>query len=131
MRSNADIERSSWRSRVGARYRARTDSWPARGRLVLSKRYGRESPSIATAAGTEARRAVKPRSRMAEPAVAPSAAPVVPPSASHVVVGGGVHGLSVASALARRLSVNGVSSGVVLVERSKLGSGASGIAGGI
>jgi glycine/D-amino acid oxidase-like deaminating enzyme len=55
----------------------------------------------------------------------------VPPTASHVVVGGGVHGLSVASALARRLSSDGTRSGVVLVERSKLGSGASGIAGGI
>jgi methylglutamate dehydrogenase subunit A len=55
----------------------------------------------------------------------------VPPSAAHVVVGGGVHGLSVASALAKRLSGNGSRSGVVLVERSKLGSGASGIAGGI
>jgi glycine/D-amino acid oxidase-like deaminating enzyme len=48
-----------------------------------------------------------------------------------VVVGGGVHGLSVASALARRLSNDGTRSGVVLVERSKLGGGASGIAGGI
>jgi methylglutamate dehydrogenase subunit A len=55
----------------------------------------------------------------------------VPSAASHVVVGGGVHGLSVASALARRLSSDGTQSGVVLVERSKLGSGASGIAGGI
>jgi glycine/D-amino acid oxidase-like deaminating enzyme len=48
-----------------------------------------------------------------------------------VVVGGGVHGLSVASALARRLSGDGAQPKVVLVERSKLGSGASGIAGGI
>lgn len=55
----------------------------------------------------------------------------VPASAAHVVVGGGVHGLSVASALARRLSSGGTRSEVVLVERSKLGSGASGIAGGI
>lgn len=42
-----------------------------------------------------------------------------------------MHGLSVASALARRLADDGVHSGVVLVERSRLGSGASGIAGGI
>lgn len=55
----------------------------------------------------------------------------VPPSAAHVVVGGGVHGLSVARALARRLSAHRTPSDVVLVERSKLGSGASGIAGGI
>src|SRR5262249_48422471 len=52
----------------------------------------------------------------------------VPGSAAHVVVGGGVHGLSVAGALARRLG-RGVP--VVLVERASLGSGASGIAGGI
>ena len=55
----------------------------------------------------------------------------LPVSATHVVVGGGVHGLSVASALARRLARNGSRSEVVLIERSKLGSGASGIAGGI
>jgi glycine/D-amino acid oxidase-like deaminating enzyme len=54
-----------------------------------------------------------------------------PASAAHVVVGGGVHGLSVASALARRLKADAARSEVVLVERSKLGSGASGIAGGI
>ncbi|HEY3943786.1 MAG TPA: FAD-binding oxidoreductase [Solirubrobacteraceae bacterium] len=55
----------------------------------------------------------------------------VPASAAHVVVGGGVHGLTVASALARRLSGDGTRSEVVLLERSTLGSGASGIAGGI
>lgn len=54
-----------------------------------------------------------------------------PASAAHVVVGGGVHGLTVASALARRLSADGTPSEVVLLERSTLGSGASGIAGGI
>jgi methylglutamate dehydrogenase subunit A len=43
----------------------------------------------------------------------------------HVVVGGGVHGLCVAAALARR------GRHVVLLERAALGSGASGIAGGI
>src|SRR2546423_2333874 len=55
----------------------------------------------------------------------------LPPSAAHVVVGGGVHGLSTAAALARRLGANGGGSGVVLLERSRLGAGASGIAGGI
>jgi methylglutamate dehydrogenase subunit A len=55
----------------------------------------------------------------------------VPASTAHVVVGGGVHGLSVAGALARRLSGDRGGSRVVLVERSTLGSGASGIAGGI
>src|SRR2546430_15396841 len=55
----------------------------------------------------------------------------LPPSAAHVVVGGGVHGLSTAAALARRLGANGGGSGVVLLERSRLGGGAAGIAGGI
>jgi glycine/D-amino acid oxidase-like deaminating enzyme len=61
--------------------------------------------------------------RMAESAL--------PAAATHVVVGGGVHGLSVASALAQRLPRTDSRSEVVLIERSKLGSGASGIAGGI
>ena len=55
----------------------------------------------------------------------------LPPSAAHVVVGGGVHGLSVAAALARRRAGAGLDPGVVLFERGALGSGASGIAGGI
>src|SRR5450631_3279189 len=66
-------------------------------------------------------------------AVSSSGRPVVPlpSSAAHVVVGGGVHGLSVAAALARRVSAGGARPGVVLLERGALGSGASGIAGGI
>jgi len=55
----------------------------------------------------------------------------LPSAASHVVVGGGVHGLGVAAALARRLGAGGRRGGVVLLERGALGSGASGIAGGI
>jgi glycine/D-amino acid oxidase-like deaminating enzyme len=55
----------------------------------------------------------------------------IPGSAAHVVVGGGVYGLSVAPALARRLRADGSAARVVLVERGTLGSGASGIAGGI
>ncbi len=59
----------------------------------------------------------------------------LPESAAHVVVGGGVHGLSVAAELARRLGRPGLGRGasrkVVLLERSTLGAGASGIAGGI
>ena len=47
------------------------------------------------------------------------------------MVGGGIHGLSVAAALARRRSAGGRAPDVVLVERGTLGSGASGIAGGI
>src|SRR5579862_3766251 len=56
--------------------------------------------------------------------------PRLPPAAEHVVVGGGVHGLATAAGLARRLP-RGVASRVVLLERGTLGSGASGIAGGI
>jgi glycine/D-amino acid oxidase-like deaminating enzyme len=48
-----------------------------------------------------------------------------------VVVGGGVHGLSVAAGLARRLGGRRRAPQVVLLERARLGSGASGIAGGI
>jgi glycine/D-amino acid oxidase-like deaminating enzyme len=55
----------------------------------------------------------------------------VPASATHVVVGGGVHGLSVSAALARQLSKTGERSRVVLLERLRLGAGASGISGGI
>ena len=46
-------------------------------------------------------------------------------AASHVVVGGGVHGLSVA----RRLAERGAD--VVVLEKERVGAGASGVAGGI
>lgn len=46
------------------------------------------------------------------------------------MVGGGVHGLSVATALAKRLPKTGTPS-VVLLERAELGAGATGVAGGI
>ncbi len=46
-------------------------------------------------------------------------------SASHVVVGGGVNGLSVAWALAER------GADVVVLDKGRIGGGASGIAGGI
>jgi glycine/D-amino acid oxidase-like deaminating enzyme len=55
----------------------------------------------------------------------------LPSRAAHVVVGGGVHGLSIAAALARRLGDGGSQPRVVLVERATLGAGATGIAGGI
>lgn len=55
----------------------------------------------------------------------------LPASASHVVVGGGIHGLSTAGALAQRISDRGGVPDVVLIERATLGAGASGIAGGI
>jgi glycine/D-amino acid oxidase-like deaminating enzyme len=66
----------------------------------------------------------------------PRSAPELPEVVDHLVVGGGVHGLSVAAALARRLgdrAANGAPGGarVLLLERNRLGSGASGIAGGI
>jgi glycine/D-amino acid oxidase-like deaminating enzyme len=48
--------------------------------------------------------------------------------ADHVIVGAGVHGLSVAAELARRL---GPRARVVVLERHRAGAGASGIAGGI
>jgi methylglutamate dehydrogenase subunit A len=57
--------------------------------------------------------------------------PPLPQSVAHVVVGGGVHGLGVAAALARRLSAGGRRPAVALLEKGVLGSGASGIAGGI
>ena len=57
--------------------------------------------------------------------------PQIPSSAAYVVVGGGVHGLSVAAALGRRLGSGSGQPRVVLVERATLGAGATGIAGGI
>ena len=57
--------------------------------------------------------------------------PELPEAAAHVVVGGGVHGLSVAAELALRLGGAASPPSVVLLERATLGAGASGIAGGI
>ena len=47
---------------------------------------------------------------------------------SHLVIGGGIHGLSVAWHLAERLGPDGE---VVVLEKERIGSGASGLAGGI
>ena len=55
----------------------------------------------------------------------------LPKSASFVVIGGGVHGLSVAWHLAEELSAQGRSEDVIVLEKSTLGAGASGISGGI
>jgi methylglutamate dehydrogenase subunit A len=56
----------------------------------------------------------------------------LPSHAEHVVVGGGVHGLSVATALAKKLrKTDSTSPSVVLLERAQLGAGATGVAGGI
>jgi len=78
-------------------------------------------------------RYVRPEAVQAMASFEGSSAPLpeIPRSADYLVVGGGVHGLSVAGALARRLGEGGRRSTIVLVERSRLGAGASGIAGGI
>ncbi len=49
-------------------------------------------------------------------------------SPSHLIVGGGIHGLSVAWHLAERLGPDG---DVVVLEKERVGAGASGLAGGI
>lgn len=57
----------------------------------------------------------------------------IPASSPHVVLGGGVHGLSTAYHLARALDERGQGSGedVVVLEKSRIGAGASGIACGV
>jgi glycine/D-amino acid oxidase-like deaminating enzyme len=57
----------------------------------------------------------------------------LPSSSPFVVLGGGVHGLSTAYHLARELSERGQGSGadVVVLEKSRIGAGASGIACGV
>jgi len=55
----------------------------------------------------------------------------LPAESRFVVVGGGVHGLSAAWHLAQELRDRGEEGSVVLLERDRLGSGASGISGGI
>ncbi len=55
----------------------------------------------------------------------------VPAESRFVIVGGGVHGISTAWHLAQALRESGEEGSVVLLERDRLGSGASGISGGI
>src|SRR5262245_19186595 len=57
----------------------------------------------------------------------------VPKQASYVVVGAGIHGLSTAYHLAKELRARGAGSGaeVVVLDKSKPGAGASGIACGV
>jgi glycine/D-amino acid oxidase-like deaminating enzyme len=57
----------------------------------------------------------------------------VPERAPYVVVGAGIHGLSTAYHLAKELRTRGVGSGadVVVLDKSKPGAGASGIACGV
>ena len=57
----------------------------------------------------------------------------VPKQASYVVVGAGIHGLSTAYHLAKELRARGAGSGadIVVLDKSKPGAGASGIACGV
>ncbi|MGH3027718.1 MAG: FAD-dependent oxidoreductase, partial [Gaiellaceae bacterium] len=59
--------------------------------------------------------------------------PDLPASPRFVVVGAGIHGLSTAYHLAKELRTRGAGSGadVVVLEKSKPGAGASGIACGV
>ena len=58
---------------------------------------------------------------------------MTPTRASYVVVGGGIHGLSTAYHLAKELRARGVGSGeeIVVLDKSRPGAGASGIACGV
>src|SRR5260221_6935372 len=57
----------------------------------------------------------------------------IPASSPYVVVGAGIHGLSTAMHLARELKQRGLGSGadIVVLEKSRPGAGASGIACGV
>ena len=60
----------------------------------------------------------------------------LPPSARYVIIGAGIHGLSTAMHLAGRLRANGmtVSAGsnrIVVLDKTGIGAGASGIACGV
>jgi methylglutamate dehydrogenase subunit A len=60
-------------------------------------------------------------------------APEIPASSTYVVVGAGVHGLSTAWHLARLLRIRGLGTGadVVVLDKTAVGAGASGIACGV
>jgi methylglutamate dehydrogenase subunit A len=55
----------------------------------------------------------------------------LPAAARFVVIGGGVHGLSAAWHLAKELTARGDKPDVIVLEKSVIGAGASGISGGI
>ena len=55
----------------------------------------------------------------------------LPDAARFIVIGGGVHGLSSAWHLAKELTDRGEKPDVIVLEKSQIGAGASGISGGI
>ena len=55
----------------------------------------------------------------------------LPDAARFIVIGGGVHGLSAAWQLAKELTARGDKPDVIVLEKSIIGAGASGISGGI
>ena len=55
----------------------------------------------------------------------------LPDAARFIVIGGGVHGLSAAWQLAKELTARGDKPDVIVLEKSVIGAGASGISGGI
>ena len=55
----------------------------------------------------------------------------LPAAARFIVIGGGVHGLSAAWHLAKELTARGDKPDVIVLEKSLIGAGASGISGGI
>jgi len=70
---------------------------------------------------------------MAQRTSSASSDSLVPESARYVIVGAGVHGLSTAWHLARELGARGLGSGedVVVLDKTAVGAGASGIACGV
>ncbi|NCG25432.1 MAG: FAD-dependent oxidoreductase, partial [Actinobacteria bacterium] len=56
----------------------------------------------------------------------------LPASSKYVIVGAGIHGLSTAMHLARGLKASGTGSGddIIIVDKTAVGAGASGIACG-
>jgi len=67
------------------------------------------------------------------PEFAASRAPVLPDGVRYVIVGAGVHGLSTAWHLARALRARGLGTGedIVVLDKTAVGAGASGIACGV
>ncbi len=70
---------------------------------------------------------------MAQGTASPGSQPVAPKAARYVVIGAGVHGLSTAWHLARELRGRGLGTGedIVVLDKTAVGAGASGIACGV